>query len=402
MMTLAERRRILDEGRSHGQFGGEPMLGGWYTQAEVDAAVRAIRDSMDWRVGFGFIVEEILQFERAFAEYCGTQFAVSVCTASVGLDMAMMALDLEPDDEVICPAVNFNASPLAVLGRGARLVYCEIDPRTFNVDPADVQRRITPRTRAIFPVHMNGLSAPMDDLLDIAARHPHPRHGPLKVIGDAARACGGGYRGTRIGKKGWMNVFSFHTMKLMTTLGEGGMITTDDPDLAVRLRGLRQWGDDGGWGSSYKMTRVQAAVGRVQLGRLGEMNAQRVRRARERLAMLEGIPELTLPCEPPGYEHTYYLFTCLVSEAWAGEKRDRLMKMLQDDYGVGTIVCNPPVWQASPFILKHTQDQIDSLPVSIQTAQRLFGVSLHPLMTEQENAYIAAALWDAVERIGNP
>ena len=399
-MNCAERRRLLDRGKPKSPFSAEPLLGGWYTQAEIDAAVKAIRDSMDWRVGFGFMIEELLAFERAFAAYCGTQFAVSISTASVGLDMAMRALDLRPGDEVICPAVNFKASPLAVLGQGARLVYCEIDPRTFNVDPSDVERRLTPRTRAIFPVHMNGLSAPMDELLELAQAHPHPEHGPLKVIGDAARACGGGYHGTKIGKKGWMNVFSLHTMKLMTTLGEGGMIVTDDPALAARLRGLRQWGNDtDGWGSSYKMTRVQAAVGQVQISRLDEMNAQRVRRARERLALLEGIPELTLPCEPPGCEHVFYFFTCLVPEAWAGERRDRLMKMLLDDYGVGTAVCNPPVWEGSPFIRRHTEDQLNSLPVSVLTARRLFGVSLHPQMTEDENAYIAAALWDAVERL---
>lgn len=400
MMNQATRRRLLERCRSHGEFGAEPMLGAWYTEAEVDAAVQAIRDSMDWRVGFGFMVEEILEFERAFAAYCGTEFAVSVSTASVGLDMAMMALDLQPGDEVICPAVNFKAAPLAVLGQGARLVYCEIDPRTFNLDPADVVRRLTPRTRAIFPVHMNGLSAPMDELMELAENHPHPEYGPLKVIGDAARACGGGYHGTRIGKKGWMTVFSFHTMKLMTTLGEGGMITTDDPELAARLRSLRQWGGETGiWGSSYKMTRVQAAVGQVQLGRLDEMNAQRVRRARERLALLEGIPELVLPYEPPGYDHTFYLFTCLVPKEWAGEKRDRLMAMLRDEFGVGTMVCNPPVWEENPFIRRHTEDQIAGLPVSVETARRLFGVSLHPLMTEEENAYIAAALWEVVERL---
>ena len=197
---------------------------------------------------------------KSFTNYCGTEFAISLSTASVGLDLAMISLGLEPEDEVICPAINFKASPLAVLGQGAKLVFCEIDPHTFNCDSADVERRITPNTRAIFPVHMNGLSAPMDDLLDIAERYPHPTHGPLKVIGDAARACGGGYKETKIGKKGWMNVFSFHTMKLMTTLGEGGMITTDDPELARMLRGIRQWGNEADtWGSSYKMTKVQAS-----------------------------------------------------------------------------------------------------------------------------------------------
>ena len=114
---------------------------------------------------------------------------------------------------------------------------------------------------------MNGLSAPMDDYLEIAQRHPHPKYGPVKVIGDAARACGG-YKGTKIGKQGWMTIFSFHTMKLMTTLGEGGMITTDDADLARHLRGIRMWGTDtGGWGGNYKMSKIQAAVGSVQLRR---------------------------------------------------------------------------------------------------------------------------------------
>lgn len=116
--------------------------------------------------------------------------------------MAMMALDLEPGDEVIVPAINFRAAPLSVVGQGGQIIWCEVDPRTLQADPSDVESRKTPRTRAIYPVHMNGLSAPMDDILDIANRNPHPVHGPLKVIGDAARACGGKYRDSRIGKKG--------------------------------------------------------------------------------------------------------------------------------------------------------------------------------------------------------
>ena len=399
-MTENQRRQFLAHGKPDRPFPGEPQLGAWYTEEEIEAAVEAIRDSMDWRVGFGFIVDEIVEFEQAFARYCGTEFAVSLGTASHGLDLAMTCLDLQPDDEVICPAINFKASPLAVLGRGARLVFCDIDPRTFNCDPEDVERRITPRTRAIFPVHMNGLSAPMDDLLEIAARHPHPVHGPPQVIGDAARACGGGYRGTKIGKKGWMNIFSLHTMKLMTTLGEGGMVTTDDAELAKRLRGMRQWGGESdSWGSSYKITKVQAAVGSVQLRRLDEMNGLRAQRAHERLELLEGIPELILPYEPPDCDHTFYLFTLQVPEGWAGEKRDRLCQLLLEDYGVGTTVANPPAWEGHSYIRAQTRGQEESLPVSVQIAKQLFCVSLHPLMSEEENGYIAAALWDAVERV---
>jgi perosamine synthetase len=396
MIDAGRRKAVLARGRSQAGWEGEPRLGGWYTNREVRAAVKAIRASMDWREGFGFITREITDFERAYARYTGSRYAVSVSTASVGLDMAMRSLDLEPGDEVICPAVNFKASHLAVLGAGGRIVFADIEPRTFNIDPADAERRITRRTRAILPVHMNGLAAPMDELIAIARRHSRPGRPPIRVIGDAARAGGGGYRGGRIGKKGWMTVFSFHTMKLMTTLGEGGMITTDSRAVARRLEDMRQWGGASGWGSSYKMTRVQAAVGLVQLARLDSMIARRVRLARRRSKLLEGVPELNLPCEPAYAKHTYYLYTLMVPEAWAGRRRDRVVDILRRKYGVGCIIANPPVYTDNAFIRRSTGRQ--RLPKSEAIGARLFCPSLHPLMTDAQNEYIAAAVIEAVER----
>jgi len=400
-MDEKTRKEVLKREKKPEQLlRGEPVLGGWYTEEELQAVMDAVRRAMSWHVGFASskpLRDEIDNFEAAFAEYCGTQFALSINGAGTGLDMAMMCLDLEPDDEVIVPAVNFKAATLAVLGQGAKVVFCEVDPRTFNADPEDVERRITPRTRAIFPVHMNGLSAPMDDLLDIAERHPHPKHGPLKVIGDAARACGGGYKGTKIGKKGWMTVFSFHTQKLMTTLGEGGAVTTDDPDVAQRVRAYRQFGAGTHWGTNYKMTCVQAAVGLVQVRRLDEMIARRVKLARERTKMLEDIPELTLPYEPPECDHTFYLYTCLVPKEWAGEKRDLLIKTMTEEFNVGCIVANPPVYESHKYIRERTAGQ--RLPLSEELGKRLFCISLHPLMTPGQNEYIAAALSEVVDRL---
>jgi dTDP-4-amino-4,6-dideoxygalactose transaminase len=397
-MNTKQRREILKRGKPSIPWPGEPLLGSYYGEEEVEAVVKTIRDSMDPTKGFGFICPEIEEFEAAFAAYCGTKHCVSINGAGTGLDMAMMALDLEPGDEVICPTFNFCAAPMSVLGQGGRLVLCEIDPKTLNVDPNDVERRITPRTRAIYPVHMNGLSAPMDDLLAIAERHPHPKHGPLKVIGDGARACGGGYRGTKIGKKGWMTIFSFHTQKNMTTLGEGGAITTDDSQLLPRLQAIRQFGwADGGWGTNYKMTKVQAAVGLVQLGRLEGLIADRRRVAEERSRLLADCPGLTLPCEPPGYDHTFYLYSILAPKEWAGEKRDRLIRMLAEDFGVNCLVANPPVHQVVPFIRKHTVGQ--RLPVSEEVGARVFCPAIHPRMSEQDNEFIAAAIWEVVERI---
>ena len=394
-MNEKQRKEALKRGLS-GPWQSEPMLGSHYGEEEIEAAVKAIRSSMDPSVGFGFICPEIEEFEKAFAEYCGTKHAVSISTASVGLDMAMMCLDLEPHDEVICPSVNFKAAPMAVLGQRAKLVLCEVDPDTLCADPNDVEKRITPRTRAILPTHMNGLSAPMDDLLELAGRYPHAKHGPLKVIGDAARAAGGGYNGTKIGKKGWMTIFSFHTMKNMSTLGEGGAITTDDDAIIPRLHEMRQFGHEY-WGSSYKMTKVQAAVGPVQLRRLDGLIAERRRLAEQRTQMLQGCPGLILPREPEGYVHSYYMYSTLVSREWAGEKRDRLMAVLKDEYGVSCGVFNPPVHQAVPFIKRHTEGQ--ELPVSEEIGQRLLCPPIHPCMSDEDNEYIAAALWEAVERV---
>jgi len=396
-MDKKRRDRILQQ-RSHRKWEGEPMMGGWYTEEEVDAIVDAVRTSMDWTVGFGFFCDEIYEFEEQFAKYCGTKHAVSITSAGAGLDMAMMALDLEPGDEVISQGINFWAGHYAVIGQGGQLVLCEVDPDTLNPDPADVEARITPRTRAILVTHMNGLSAPMDELLEIAERHVHPKHGPIKVIGDAARACGGEYKGSKIGKKGWMNIFSFHTMKLMTTLGEGGMITTDDSELNRRLCALRMWGGDTDeWGGNYKMTKIQAAVGMVQLRRLEEMLALRRKRALQRTELLKDTSELTLPVEPADYKHTFYVYTCFVPPEWAGEKRDRLISLLQDEYGIGAEILNIPTYLRKPYIARNTPGQ--QLPLSEQLGARLFCPSLHPLMSEEDNEYIAAALDSVVERI---
>ncbi len=414
-MNRDQRSKILaGEGLSI-NWPAEPLLGAFYTQEEIDVILDVVEKSMDPVEGFGFICDEIVQFEEAFARYCGVDHAISITSAGAGLDMAVMALDLQPGDEVIVPAINFRAGAYSVIGAGGRLVFCEVDPVTLCADPADVERRMTERTRAVLVTHMNGISAPMDDYLEICERHTHPKWGPPKVIGDAARACGAGYKGTKVGKKGWMTVFSFHTQKTMTTLGEGGMITTDDPDLARRLRGLRQWGSGMaedvraadpqfltanpryGWGANYKMTKVQAAVGLVQLRRLDEMIAMRVRIGRQRTEMLRDIPELTLPPEPPGFEHTYYLYNVLVPQEWAGEKRDQLQKILRADYGVDSVVANAPIYLNDTYLQHHTNNQ--RCPLSEEIGKRLFCLPVHPKMPQEDNEWIAAALSEAVERL---
>ena len=397
MIAPEERQRIFKRGKPKTLWEGEPRLGSIYGEEEVEAAAEAIRDSFD--VSKGFSGEPTIgNFEKAFAAYAGTKHAIAVNSAGPGLDMMMRYLALEPGDEVIVPAINFMASPLAVVGAGGQVVWGEVNPETLQLDPNDVENRITPRTRAIFPVHMNGLSAPMDDFLELAKRHPHERHGPLAVIGDAARACGGEYKGTKIGKKGLATVFSFHTMKNMVTLGEGGLVTTDDDDVAAFCKSTRFYGGETEiWGSSHVMTKVQAAVGMVQLRRLDDFIAARRRIAHRRSEFLEGVPEITLPHEPPDCLHTYYLYTCLVCEEWAGEKRDALMKMMAEEFGFHCLIANRPVYQDRTFMRDHTAGQ--SLPLSESLGQRLFCVPCHPAMSDDDNEYISAAVIECVERL---
>lgn len=397
MLSEARLRQALRRPFPEPPWQGEPLLGGIYGEEEVVAAVAAIRSSMDPAIGFGFSAPPIPDFEAAFARYCGTRHAVALNSAGPGLDMAMRYLDLQPGDEVIVPALNFPAAPLAVYGAGGQIVWGDIDARTLQLDPEDVAARMTPRTRAIFPVHMNGLAAPLDELIDVGRRHPHPEHGPVPVIGDAARACGGGYRDTRIGKKGLLSVFSFQTMKNMTTLGEGGMITTDDDDVEAYCRSVRMYG--GGveaWGTSNVMTKVQAAVGLVQLDRLDNLVAARRRLARERGEMLDGVEEITLPHEPDDRKHTYYLYTCLVCPDWAGDRRDELVRMMTEERGAGCVVANRPVYETRRLLREQAPGR---LPVTDDIGERLFCVSLHPSMTDADNEYIAASLIDCVQQL---
>ncbi len=396
MIDEKQRQQILKRGKPEPPWRGEPLLGSIYGEEEIEAVVEAIRDSMDVSEGFGFSAPPIPDFEKAFAEYVGTKHAVALNSAGPGLDMAMRYLDLEPGDEVIVPAINFMASPLAVLGAGAQVIWGDIDPRTFQLDPNDVEKRITPRTRAIFPVHMNGLSAPMDDLIEVANRHSKEK--PIAVIGDGARACGGSYKGTRIGKKGLLNVFSFHTMKNMVTLGEGGMLTTDDDNVERFCRSTRFYGiEQDIWGTSNVMTKPQAAAGLVQLRKLDSFIAARRKLAQQRNELLRGLPEIVLPIEPADCEHTYYLYTCLVCEEWASEKRDRLIKMMDKEFGVGCVVANPPVYETRSILREHTKGQ--AVPISDKIGKRLFCVSIHPSMTEEDNEYIAASLIECVTRL---
>lgn len=373
----------------------EPEIGGWYTDQEYAAALQAMRDVMDWRDSKA--KEYIERFETEFAKYIGTSHAIAINGAGTGLDMAWTALDLQPDDEVISCAINFPGTHLSVIGKGAKLILSEPNPETLNIDPGDIEHRCTDKTRAILVTHMNGLGANLQPLLDIAERNPHPHFGPPRIISDASRACGASIHGIKIGKPGWLTVFSFQRKKTITTLGEGGMITTDCSKTAEALRRIRSFGAGIGWGTNYKMTDVQAAVGLVQLARLSEIIDRRMVVAHQRTSLLKGRSPLILPYEIDGYVNVYSYYNLQVPMSCTRSKRDELIRVLHEKYRIGCAVANPPTYQSNQLIRRWTQER--SLPIAEELGNRLFCPSIHPLMTEEDNTYIADSIIKAYEEL---
>lgn len=372
----------------------EPGLGGWYTDAELTALTEVIRDIGTWATTYIRHYQET--FEAEFADYVHAPHAVSVNSGGAALDLAMACLDAKPGDEVISCAVNFHGTHLAVLGAGLRLILAEPDPVTLNLDPADVERLMTRRTRAVLITHMNGLPADIT-AISSTAEGAAARLGiePPRVIVDGARALGAATPGGPVGHEGWITIFSFHRKKSMTTLGEGGMLVTPCTETATRLRRLRSFGDRETWGSSYRMTEFQAAVGSVQLRRLKAMNDARIHLARQRTCLLTSVDEIIPPPEPAGYGHVYSLYNVLLRPGLASGVRDRALALLREHHGVGAVIANPPTYASHRWIHTRTLDQ-QPLPIAEDVAGRLLCPALHPLMSVDDNTYVAEAVAESV------
>jgi perosamine synthetase len=297
-----------------------PALDGREEQYVLDA-VRS-----GWISSLGHYVT---RFEQQFAEFCGVRHAVSVSNGTVALHLALHALGIGPGDEVIVPSLTFVASANAVAYTGARPVFADVCPDTWCIDPADAARLVTPRTRAIMPVHLYGHPAAMGEINALAQRHG------LHVVEDAAEAHGAQVAGRTVGGLGRIGSFSFYANKIITT-GEGGMLTTDDAALAARCRMLRDhamppqqryWHEEIGF--NYRMTNLQAAVGVAQMERVEAF----IRRKRQIAALysehLAGIPGIVLPVERAGCRNVFWMYSVLVEPPY-GRSRDELIVLLRN------------------------------------------------------------------------
>jgi perosamine synthetase len=270
----------------------------------------------------------VTAFEEQFSRFCGVKYGVSVSNGTTALHLALATLGIGPGDEVIVPTFTFIATANAVTYTGARPVFVDSESATWNVAPAAIEAKITPRTRAIIVVHTYGHPADMDPILEIASKHS------LHVIEDAAEAHGAEYKGRKAGSLGDMACFSFYGNKIITT-GEGGMIVTDDPELAERARFLKDhamsstryyWHSRVGY--NYRLTNVQAAIGLAQLERAERRIEKKRQIAWAYNARLEKVKGLTLPPEADWAKSVYWMYSVLVEEDY-GLDRDGLMARLK-------------------------------------------------------------------------
>jgi len=340
----------------------------------------AIREAIErvLRSGFYILGEETTAFEREFADYCGVKHCVGVANGLDALHLILRGYDIGEGAEVIVPANTFIATWLAVSLVGARIVPVEPDDASWNIDPKRIEEAITPRTRAIMPVHLYGIPADMDAIRDIAQRHR------LRVIEDAAQAHGARYRGLRAGSLGDAAGFSFYPGKNLGALGDGGAITTNDDELAERLRKLRNYGSSIKYqhdvaGVNSRLDEIQSAVLRVKLLHLDEDNARRATVAERYREALAGAP-VELVRVPDEAQPVWHLFVVRTP------RRDALREYLTSR-GIGTQIHYPvPCHRQEAF----ADQGWPELPVTERLQSQILSLPMAPYLSADDVAYVAA------------
>ncbi len=343
-----------------------------------------------WISSIGVFIEE---FERRFSDYCDVEHAVSCCNGTVALHLALLGIGIGPGDEVLVPSLTYVASANAVRYCGAEPVFIDSDRRTWNLDPVDLRRRITPRTRAVMAVHLYGKPAPMLEILEIAQEHG------LKVIEDAAEAIGASYGNRPVGSLADVAAFSFFGNKVITC-GEGGMVVTRDETLGRKIRQLKGQGQDFErryWfpvvGYNYRMTNIQAALGLAQLEKIDEYLAARAEIETWYRQELEGCTDLALAASEAGERSVCWLFSAVLPRH-AGKARDEVMARLRQ-----AGVDSRPFFYPCHILPPYNSTQSAGCPNAEWLGAR--GVSLPTWvgMTREHVRRVSMALLEALESV---
>ena len=342
---------------------------------EVLAAVAGVFESTQFVLG-----KEVAAFEEEFAAFSGAKLGIGVSSGTSALHLALLAAGVGPGDEVITVPCTFVATVAAVEYSGARPVFVDVDPVTYTMDPAKIEAAITPKTKAILPVHLYGYPADMDPILEIARRHN------LVVIEDAAQAHGAEYKGRRCGSMGLMGCFSFYPGKNLGAYGEGGLVTTSDPECARKIRMLRDWGAEKKYqhvlkGFNYRMEGVQGAILRVKLRHLEAWTEARRSHAAAYRNLLKDSG-LALPHETAGNRHVYHVYGVMTPH------REDLMDFLQTQ-GVQTGIHYPYPIHLLPAHADLNYHKGD-FPVAERVAAQELSLPMFPELTA-----------DQTEEVGN-
>jgi len=360
----------------------------------IDGAIQRVLESGQFQRG-----QEVEDFESEFARFCGADHAVGTGSCYSAMYVALLACGVGPGDEVITVANTDIATTAAISHTGAQFVWVDIDERTYNIDPAAIEAKITTHTKAILPVHLYGLPADMDPIVDTARRHG------LWVVDDAALAVGARYRGRRLGTLGHVCCFSFVYGKGLGALGDAGMAVTDDADLAMRMRELHMYHRDTATytehdgtalmtgfrytleGHSSRLMPLHAAVLREKLPLLDGWVARRRQIARLYGELLSGL-EIILPFEPEGAMHMYRNYAVRVAD------RDRVRRVLAQR-GIPTGMHYVPPLYRQP-VYNHLGYQASDLPNTDRVGQEIFTLPMYPELTDEQVEEIAEALRSCV------
>lgn len=347
---------------------------------ELMAAFQRLLDSGAFILG-----SEVEAFETAAADYLGAKHAIGVNSGTDALILGLRALGIGPGDEVITTGFSFFATAESVEMVGARAVFVDIDAGTFNIDPLRIEAKITPRTRAVMPVHLYGQAAQMGPIRDIADRHG------LKIIEDAAQAFGGEYRGRKLGAIGDVGAFSFYPTKNLGAYGDAGLLVTNDDQVARQARMLRNHGSERKYhhvtlGYNSRLDAIQAAVLQVKLPHIDTWNEARRAAARHYCELLEGIDGLTLPQEAECGRHIYHQYTLRIENG----RRPAVEEALRAA-NIGAVVYYPQTLPQAPAFAGR-YGKADPLPVAERACREVLSLPIHPRLTEGEQERIAMTL----------
>jgi dTDP-4-amino-4,6-dideoxygalactose transaminase len=349
---------------------------------EVNAAIAKVFDSAQFVLG-----DAVTQFEQSFAAYCGVEHAIALNTGTSALHVALLAAGIGPGDEVITVSMTFVATTAAVLYCGATPVFVEVDEATWNMDPVAVEAAITPKTRAILPVHLHGRMAAMDEIMQLAERHK------LVVIEDAAQAHGAQHNTRSAGSMGAIGCFSFYPGKNLGAYGEGGAAVTNSSELAHKIRLLRDWGQENKYqhtfhGFNYRMDGIQGAVLGVKMHHIEEWTESRRAHAARYTEQLTGL-DIRLPSPEGNNRHVWHVYAILTKQ------RDKVAAKL-NERGIATGIHYPiPVHMQKAYSslgYKH-----GDLPITERLGRELLSLPIYPEMTIAQIDEVVQALRSSLD-----